>query len=95
MNKPSVYFNDYVSLAVMLLMIVALVAGQADAQSTAARESAGQVPLLIQDEWPVDGLEQGFDDRLDIALDGRIGDHAIELSLTVVTDSEHFRGEDE
>jgi hypothetical protein len=94
MNKPSVYFNDYVSLAVMLLMIVALVAGQADAQSTTARESA-RLPLLIQEEWPVDGLEQRFDDRLDIALDGRIGDHAVELSLTVVTESEHFRGEDE
>jgi len=30
MSKPSIQFNDYVSLAVMLLMLVALVAGQTD-----------------------------------------------------------------
>ena len=31
MSRPTVQFNDYVSLVVMLLMLVAFVSGQADA----------------------------------------------------------------
>ena len=83
MSKFTVHFNDYVSLAVMMLMIIALVAGQADARSYAAEDGIEIVPIAVTDE------------RINIAFDGHIGDHAVELNLSVVTDLDHFRGEDE
>jgi len=83
MSKPIVQFNDYVSLAVMLLMIVALVAGQADAGDYAAKKALSLAPIAV------------LDDRLNIALDGHIGDQALKVSISVVTDLSHFRGEDE
>ena len=55
MSKLSIQFNDYVSLAVMLLMLVALVAGQSDAGAYAQNH----------------------------------------VETVVVTESSHFRGEDE
>jgi len=83
MSKPIVHFNDYVSLAVMLLMIVALVAGQADASNYVAGKASSLAPIAV------------LDDRLNINLDGRIGDQALKVSISVVTDLSHFRGEDE
>ena len=83
MSKPIVHFNDYVSLAVMLLMIVALVAGQADASDYPAKKALSLVPITV------------MDDRLNIDFDGHIGDQALKVSIAVVTDLSHFRGEDE
>jgi len=83
MSKPIIHFNDYVSLAVMLLMIVALVAGQADASSYAAHKALSVAPITV------------LDDRLNIDFNGHIGDQALKVSIAVVTDLSHFRGEDE
>jgi len=74
MSKSTIHFNDYVSLAVMLLMIVALVAGQADASAYAA----GKVRSVA----PITSLE----DRLNIDFDGHIGDQALKLSISIITE---------
>ena len=74
MSKPSAYFNEYVSLAVMLLMFVALVAGQADASNYAAKKAISVAPIAI------------LDDRFDIELNGRIGDQVLDISIAVISD---------
>jgi hypothetical protein len=83
MTKPAIYFNDFVSLAVMLLMVVALVTGQSGAGAYAADKGQSIAPLAT------------IDDRFNISLDGHIGDQALKISIAVVTDLSHFRGEDE
>jgi hypothetical protein len=83
MSKPIVQINDYVSLTVMLLMIVALVAGQAGASDYAAEKALTIAPLAVLDE------------RLDINFNGSISDMALKVSISVVSDKNHFRGEDE
>jgi len=83
MSKAIIQFNDYVSLAVMLLMFVALVAGQADARANAAGDTGFVTPVVIED------------DRIHIDFDGHLGDAELKLSIAVATDLSHFRGEDE
>jgi|GEM_PF-2033549 len=83
MNKPAIYFNDFVSLAVMLLMVVALVFGQA----TADQPPSGSLTEIS----PVATM----DDRAKIQLSGYLGDKALQVSIDIVTDLSHFRGEDE
>ena len=87
MSKSIIHFNDYVSLAVMLLMVVALVAGQVDANAYAADKAKSMVPVASY--W------ETSDDRLKISLDGHLGDKVLKVSIAVVTDLRHFRGEDE
>jgi hypothetical protein len=82
MFKPAIYFNDYVSLAVMLLMIVALVSGQAAAKGAVEELSPASVMTA-------------FDDRAKIELSGYLGDKALKVSIDIATDLSHFRGEDE
>ena len=82
MSKPNIYFNDYVSLAIMLLMIVALVSAQATANS----EGADAV-------MPVDKFI--VDDNPQLHLSGYLSDHSLSVSIKVVKASGHFRGEDE
>jgi len=36
-----------------------------------------------------------IDDRFNIAIDGHIGDQALKVSIAVVNDLNHFRGEDD
>jgi hypothetical protein len=74
MSKPNVHFNDYVSLAVMLLMFVALVAGQADARDYAAGKMMSVAPIAV------------LDDRFNIDLSGHIGDQALKVSISIVTE---------
>jgi len=83
MFKPSIQFNDYVSLAVMLLMVVALVAGQADASSYADDEEMSVAPLAA------------MDNRMSIDFEGQLSEQALKISIAIVTDLRHFRGEDE
>ncbi len=83
MSKPSVHFNDYVSIAVMLLMVVALVAGQADASSDSADEAIPVTPIVAEDN------------RLSLDFNGQLTDKALQISIAIVTDLSHFRGEDE
>ncbi|MCH9693993.1 MAG: hypothetical protein K0U72_05750 [Gammaproteobacteria bacterium] len=80
MPRPSIQFNDYVSLAVMALMIVALIAGQASAKG---QEIDAALPAAAIEE-PV---------RL--AFDGQFGDAAVKVSISLDGDSSYFRGEDE
>ena len=84
MSRPIVQFNDYISLAVMLLMVVALVAGQADASA----EKASVEPVAISPIAIVD-------DQVVFNFDGHIGDQAMKVSIAVAADLSHFRGEDE
>ena len=83
MSKPTVHFNDYVSLVVMLLMVVALVAGQADASTYADGKEMSVAPIAA------------LDDRTHIDFEGQLGEMALKVSIAIVTDLSHFRGEDE
>jgi hypothetical protein len=83
MFKPTIHFNDYVSLAVMLLMVVALVAGQADASSYADGEGRSVAPIAA------------MDNRTSIDFEGQLSKQALKISIAIVTDLSHFRGEDE
>jgi hypothetical protein len=83
MPMPTVHFNDYVSLAVMLLMAIALVAGQSGGSAYAAEDTSSFRHI------------EAVDDRINIDLDGRLGNTALKVSIAVVTDLSHFRGEDE
>ena len=83
MNRPVIYFNDFVSLAVMLLMVVALVSGQATADQAPSDSLTKISPVAT------------MDDRTKIHLSGYLGDEALKVSIDIVTDLGHFRGEDE
>ena len=83
MPRPTIHFNDYVSLAIMLLMSVALIAGQADA-SVDESESATAIGSIVL-----------FEDRSKLEISGLISEKALEISISVVNDLGHFRGEDE
>ncbi len=83
MSKTIIHFNDYVSLAVLLLMVVAFVAGQADASAYDNEKATSLAPVTA------------FDNRLRINFDGHLGDEALKFSIAVATDLRHFRGEDE
>jgi len=82
MFKPATYFNDYVSLAVMLLMIVALVSGQAAANGAA-------------DELSATSAKPAIDERASIELSAYLSEKALKISIDIATDLSHFRGEDE
>ncbi len=87
MPRPTIRFNDYVSLAIMLLMSVALIAGQAGAsvdESESVYESAQSIGSIVL-----------FEDRGKLEVSGLIGEKALEISISVVNDLSHFRGEDE
>ena len=79
MSRPNVQFNDYVSLVVMLLMLVALVAAQAD---------AGTVPAT----WNDAVIEEN---RLNLHFDGKLGDGELKISIDFAAEPGHFRSEDE
>jgi len=83
MGKMSLRFNEYVSLAVMILMVVALVAGQADASTDSAELKRPASPITA------------LDDRINIDFDGQLGGAVLKVSIAVATDLSHFRGEDE
>jgi hypothetical protein len=83
MSKPTVHFNDYVSLVVMLLMAVALVTGQADASADGADRPAPVAPIAA------------LDDRINIDFDGHLGDAALKVTIAIATDPSLIRGENE
>ena len=83
MTKSNLQLNEIISLTLMLLMFVALVAGQT--QSTAfAAENARDVDAAAI-----------LQDSLNIDLNGRLGDAAVQVSIDIITELSHFRGEDE
>ncbi len=81
MSRATVQFNDYVSLAVMLLMLVALLGGQSG--STAHAEE----PFVL--------AEADNSHVLTIDFDGQFGDNEVTIKLVADKDLSHFRGEDE
>lgn len=83
MSKLNIQFNDYVSLAVMLLMVVALVAGQADASTYADDNEMSVLPITA------------LDHRTNINFEGQLSEQVLKISIAIVTDLSHFRGEDE
>lgn len=87
MSRSIVRLNEVVSFAVMLLMVVALVAGQSDAagEDTVSVRTIGSIaePMTIIEE------------RLKIDFDGEIGAAAVRISIDLASDLGHFRGEDE
>ena len=83
MSKPSIYFNDYVSLAVMLLMIVALVSEQTNANAEGADAAL-----------PTDRVLE-VDDAVHLHLSGYLDGHSLTVDVDVVANPDHFRGEDE
>ncbi len=83
MFKPAINFNDYVSIAVMLMMAFALVAGNADASADYSPESQAVTPL------------SSIEPSTRIDLNGYLSEKALKISIDIVTDLGHFRGEDE
>jgi hypothetical protein len=67
----------------MILMVVALVTGQADASTDNAKPKGPVSPIAA------------LDDRINIDFDGQLGDAVLKVSIAVATDLSHFRGEDE
>jgi hypothetical protein len=67
----------------MLLLIVALVAGQAGAAARDALQASALEQTTV------------FRGYLNISADGLIRDKALEISIEAVSDLDYFRGEDE
>ena len=84
MPKPVPYLNEIVSLSVMLLMIIALVAGQADATDhvqlsapdAAVTEEASDAPFSATIHADIDGMP-------------------LRISIDASAEFEYFRLEDE
>ncbi len=83
MSRTLVQFNDYVSLAVMLLMLLALLGSR-----TGATEFVAKV-------MPADPGAISATVPFRIEMDGPIGDQAVKLGRVVVGELSQFRGEDE
>ncbi len=81
MSRATVQFNDYVSLAVMLLMLVAFLGGQSGSVAHADEPAA----LADRDNTHV----------LTIDFDGEFGDKEVTIKLVADKDLNYFRGEDE
>ncbi len=83
MFKPAHYISEFVSLSVMLLMAVALVAGQANA--------------TVKDTHAAAAIEfhRSIEDRFSIDFEGQLGATAVKITVGVVTDSDHPVGEDD
>ena len=88
MFKPANYVSEFVSISVMLLMAIALIAGQANATVDQANVATAE-------------LQQTIGDRFNIDFEGQLGDKAVRITIGVITklgadgDLSHFRGEDE
>ncbi len=85
MPKPIPYLNEIVSLTVMLLMVAALVAGQAGA--------------TVQDEGRVDFADAGIEgqDRAPFrtTIKAHIDGEPLTISIDATAEFENFRLEDE
>ncbi len=79
MNKPQ--FNDYVSLAVLLMMVVAFVSGQGDARVQAAQAAFHSAI--------------GISERFSVEFEDLVGAEAAVGRLNLTVEPRHFRGEDE
>ena len=85
MSRATVQFNDYVSLAIMLLMLVALLGGQTG--STAYADNLENERSVL--------VEVDNKHLLSIDFDGQFGDNEVSIKFVADKDLSHFRGEDE
>ncbi len=83
MVKPTFNFNDYVSLAVMLLMTTALIFGQAEASADRSYGANVVESVVI------------FDHEVKLEISGYLSEQVLKVGKDIVTDLGHFRGEDE
>jgi len=87
MSKPIPYINEIVSLTVMLLMVVALVAGQADAtvhKKVQADADVGGAVVIEEADAP-------FRTTIKAHIDGL----PLTISIDAETEFDHFRFDDE
>ena len=83
MLRKNLQITEFISLAVMLLMVVALISGQSGASAHEFERSSRTVKSAIAS------------DRMRINLDRHIGDKALQISFAIATELNHFRVEDE
>ena len=81
MFKPAQYVSEFVSLTVVILMAVAVV--------------AGQVSASIEGASAATEFHQAIEDRFNIDFEGRLGAKAVMITIGVVSDLGQFRGENE
>lgn len=72
MFKPANYVSEFVSISVMLLMAIALIAGQANATVDQANVATAE-------------LQQTIGDRFNIDFEGQLGDKAVRITIGVIT----------
>ena len=87
MSKPNIHFNDFVSLAVMLLMVVALISGQAGANAAPTANTTADDAARSPVSFSLDASD--FEPR------GFVGADSLKISVDIDTKLDHFRGEDE
>lgn len=83
MSASTRYFSEFIGLSVLLLMTIALVAGEVDATADVrAQSKQGFSGVFL-----VEPFQQNFDIQL--------GQRALSIGIALATDMSHFRGEDE
>ena len=101
MSRSFVRLDEVVSFTVMLLMVIALIAGQSDA---AGKETVSPAAILaptiesITESVTIleDGLKIVDDEIFDSAFfDKEMGAAAVRIGIDLASDLGHFRGEDE
>jgi len=83
MSKPLVQNNAFFSFAVMLLMIVAVVAGQSRASLAASSDEARRL------------MPSQLSEVVTLSVQTELHDTAPKVSKDMAADLTHFRGEDE
>lgn len=83
MSKPFFQSGEIFSLAIMLLMFVALVAGQADATLRATANTTQVEPAAV------------FEDHLIIDVDSQFGTTVLKIAVDVAADLNYLRNEKE
>ena len=87
MAKSVPYINEIVSLTILLLMALALVAGQADARIPNGAGAINAVP-------EVNGVEEASA-PFRTTIKAHIGGHPLTISIDAVAELSYFRFEDE
>jgi hypothetical protein len=83
MDKPLVKLNEFIGVAVMALMIVAVVAGQAGAPEPTINSDVRTRHATQASEFVL------------VGLNGEFRDSVKKVSMELAADLKHFRGEDE
>ena len=87
MSKSVPYINEFVSIAILLLMVVALVAGEADAEIHAQERVRGEIASANV----IEEVSAPFRTTIEAHIDG----HPLTISIDAVAELSFFRFEDE